>query len=124
MLFDPASVQRVELLKGNLVCIDTLHLVDNDLHHAIVQLRHTLDTHIASLGKPLRELLIGIPTHPGDHSAAVLKLEQQIRVALSVGPELAIGDPEDCVDLGLWLQVGDVLTLRRVWLHVLGINWQ
>jgi hypothetical protein len=114
MIFYAIAVQGIEFLDGNLVAVDALQLIDYDLKHTVVQLRHALDPNIRSFGKSIGDSLVGIPSHRRDDPGPVLELQQQVRATLSIGSELTICDSKNRIDLGLRLQVGNILTLRRV----------
>lgn len=94
-----------------------MHLIDDDLQVPVVQLRHALDASKRTFGEFLAESFVGVPTHGRDHAATVLQLQKQVRVALSIGSQLPIGDFEDRIDLDLREQLGDVLASRGVGIH-------
>jgi hypothetical protein len=49
-----------------------------------------------------------------------LELQQQVRISLTVGPQLPISDPEDGIDLILWFQLIDKLSSGGFRIHFIG----
>jgi hypothetical protein len=92
-----------------------LHIADDELQYAVVQLRCSLNPSETTFGELLDQPLVCVPSHSRYGARSILQLQKHVMIALPIRPQLSINDSENLVDMLLRLDIGDELSRHNVY---------